>query len=224
MSKNSLFACLFMLFSMLGSAVFVLIGLIASLWAAVALENVFGLKLENPDGPRTVVMVISGILLLMIASKLFFELPARLLDRGQYPTEEALRKSGQLYSRVYSITRAMEVEELEDEGPTFILALEQGGTLFLSGQYLYDYQEVGEGDVIHQPGKFPCTQFTLWRRKLYDYVTSIECRGEYLAPEQTLPPLTHAQFDANLVPNDGEVLEIGIDDFVLRLTSSNNLT
>lgn len=224
MLKNNLFACLFMIFSMLGSAVFVLVGLIASLWAAVALENVFGLKLENPDGPRTVVMAISGILLLMIASKLFFELPARLLDRGQYPTEEALRKAGQLYSRAYSITRAMEVEEQEDEGPTFILALEPGGTLFLSGQYLYDYQQLEEDGEMRQPGKFPCTHFTLWRRKFYDYVTSIECRGEFLAPERILPPLTHAQFDANLVPNDGEVLERSIDDFVEHLTSSNNFT
>jgi hypothetical protein len=50
-----------------------------------------------------------------------------------------LEKHGMLLSRAYEARRAFQVEELDEEGLHYFIELEDHGTLFLSGQYLYNY-------------------------------------------------------------------------------------
>ncbi|HEV8357684.1 MAG TPA: hypothetical protein VGQ17_13105 [Gemmatimonadales bacterium] len=52
----------------------------------------------------------------------------------------------------YVVQDAVAVEEAEDEGLSFYLLLDDGRTLFLSGQYLYDPAAQGfPGSVSRSP-------------------------------------------------------------------------
>ena len=57
------------------------------------------------------------------------------------------------------------MEEFEDEGLHYFIELVDGRVLFLSGQYLYDYEPISDDPESNQPRSFPCTEFTVRRHK-----------------------------------------------------------
>jgi hypothetical protein len=75
---------------------------------------------------------------------------------GRRTAEEhrrALEELGLLESTTFRATRAFGVEEVEDEGLHFFLELTDGRVLFLSGQYLYDYEpnpDTGTAVPVHR--------------------------------------------------------------------------
>jgi hypothetical protein len=81
--------------------------------------------------------------------------------------------------------------------------LENGSVLFLSGQYLYDYQPIDGDPEYNRPRLFPCTEFTVRRHIGKGYVFAIICRGEVFEPELLAPPFDFKKDD---FPIDGKVI------------------
>ncbi|MBX7258458.1 MAG: hypothetical protein K1Y02_18995, partial [Candidatus Hydrogenedentes bacterium] len=95
----------------------------------------------------------------------------------------------------YTATRAFEVMTSLDDGSHYFVELTDGRVLFLTGQYLYEYDPIGESGELDQPRQFPCTEFTVLRHKTDKYVVHIECRGAVLEPEIEAPHFTGQLWD-----------------------------
>jgi hypothetical protein len=114
-----------------------------------------------------------------------------------------LEKQGLLVSTSFQIIRSLQVEELEDEGSHYFLQLTDNRVLFLSGQYLYDYEPL---DDI--PRTFPSSAFTVRRHKDEGFAVDIICQGEVLEPEACAPAFDAQDFSEGKVPQDGQILAV----------------
>jgi hypothetical protein len=127
-------------------------------------------------------------------------------DRSPYQTDEQviaeLRAQGLLFSEKFEARRAFEVAESEDEGSHFFIELADGGVLFLTGQYLYDYR----GPRKERELSFPCGEFTILRHKTERHVVNIVCEGRALPIECTTPHFSDMDFELDAVPEDGQVM------------------
>ena len=120
--------------------------------------------------------------------------------------EEAIREldaRGLLDTREFRATRAFGVDEFEDEGLHYYVELDDKRVLFLSGQYLYDYEPDPKSD---RPRSFPCTEFAIRRHKREGYFVSIECRGRVLDPEVIAPSFRTMDWEDE-IPRDGDLIE-----------------
>ena len=126
---------------------------------------------------------------------------------GRMTEEEHLReleRLGLLESTAFRATRAFGVEEFEDEGLHYFLELTDGRVLFLSGQYLYDYE--ANPDTGTTQRSFPCTEFTVRRHKNEGYAVEIVCAGAVLEPEVMAPSFGKKVWQRNRIPEDGQVI------------------
>ena len=108
-----------------------------------------------------------------------------------------LEEQGLLTAAEFHAKRAFQIEELEDEGSHYFIELQDGAVLFLSGQYLYDYEV---------PRCFPCTDFVVRRHATKGFAVDVQCSGKTLEPEVIAPPLDE---DVGLRPDayqDGDVI------------------
>ena len=117
-----------------------------------------------------------------------------------------LEEAGQIESTTFRARRAFGVEESEDEGLHYFLELADGRVLFLSGQYLYDYEPTSDDPDANQPRSFPCTEFTVRRHKAERYVLDILRGGAVLEPEIVAPPFRRSAWRTKRVPEDGQVI------------------
>jgi hypothetical protein len=112
-----------------------------------------------------------------------------------------LDEQGLLTRETLYATRALQVTDYDDEGPSYLLELIGGGVLFLSGYYLYR---------IATPRKdtetFPCTEFTLQRNKQTGQIVDIVCAGTRLSPEIMTLTLSDVNFTPTPVPEDGQII------------------
>ena len=132
-----------------------------------------------------------------------------------------IEEAGLLASTAFRATRAFGVGESEDEGLHYFLELDDGRVLFLSGQYLYDYEPIADDPEVNQPRSFPCTQFTVRRHREADYVVDILRGGTVLEPEVVAPPFTRRAWRAKRVPEDGQVIaDITYDDLKREHTAT----
>lgn len=115
---------------------------------------------------------------------------------------EELEARGLLVAADFRADRAFRVDEFSLEGPHYLLELEGGGILHLSGRYLYDYEPIGGA-----PRRFPCTQFKVRRHAELGYVVDLICGGIIIEPEVEAPPYSAQDFEYHNVPADGEILE-----------------
>lgn len=121
-----------------------------------------------------------------------------------------LEAEGKLASQAFRATRAFFVDEYEDLGIHYYIALEDGRVLHLCGQYLYDYEpyEEDEAGDLGQEGpwrrRFPCTEFTILRHRDKGYVVDIVCAGRPLEPEVRARALTRREWMA--APPDGAII------------------
>ena len=112
-----------------------------------------------------------------------------------------LDEQGLLTKETLYATRALQViTDYDDEGPSYLLELIDGGVLFLSGYYLYRI-------ATHRKdaGSFPCTEFTLQRHKQTGQVADIVCAGTPLSPEIIPLTLSDVNFSAP-VPQDSQII------------------
>jgi len=129
------------------------------------------------------------------------------LSRKSFEEQLAeLEQKGLLLNESFKARRAFQVEEYEDEGSHYFIELSDGGILFLTGQYLYEYEEIRDDPELNQERQFPCSEFTIQRRKDAGYVMRIICAGKVLPIECVAPPFAKSAFDRGLVPDDGHVL------------------
>jgi hypothetical protein len=116
-----------------------------------------------------------------------------------------LEKAGLLVPKTFRAKRAFQVDEFEDEGIHYFIELDDGGTLFLTGQYLYDYERIEDDPEVNQSRKFPCTEFTIRRHKEAGYVVQILCGGQVIEPEFIAPPFDKSDWKRG-IPEDGAIL------------------
>ena len=113
-----------------------------------------------------------------------------------------LDEQGLLVAEQFRAVRALEVvDEFDDEGLSYFLELESGGVLFLSGQYLYDYDARTD-----RSRAFPSTEFTVRLHKEKGHVVDIVCGGTVLEPEPVATPFRDVDFKDGKVPEDGEII------------------
>ena len=82
------------------------------------------------------------------------------------------------------------MEEFEDEGLHYFVELDDGSVLYLTGQMLWDYGPMSEGDEDDEfphYRQFPCTEFEVLRHAREGYIVELVCRGKVLEPEVVLP-------------------------------------
>ena len=157
-------------------------------------------------------MVGSGMVLFMltlVALSLWLFNPKGSDPFGRKTADEQIRELAQLgllESTAFRATRAFGVEEFEDEGLHYFLELADRRGLFLSGQYLYDYEPISDDPEVNQPRSFPCTEFTVRRHTKEGYVVDLLCDGTVLEPEVIAPPFGKKVWQANRVPEDGQVI------------------
>lgn len=117
-----------------------------------------------------------------------------------------LLAAGEVDEETLHVVDAIEVEETEDEGPHYYLALRDGRVLFLSGQYLLDV-----GDDPDDEESFPRATVVIRRSALTREILDVRARGKYVAPSTTRPPFTAAEQDKGVVPPDDTVLSLPFD-------------
>ena len=130
--------------------------------------------------------------------------------RGYVKSEEEqireLEQKGLLVPTDFDAVRAFQVEEFEDEGLHYFIELEGGSVLYLTGQYLYDYEAIEDEEEFHQPKSFPCTRFTVRRHRDEGFVVDILCRGDLLEPESVGPAFQREDYRRGRVSEDGDVI------------------
>lgn len=119
---------------------------------------------------------------------------------------EELRQKDLLFTESFTARRTFQVEEFDDEGSHYFIELQDGRTLYLNGQYLYDFEPITDNPELNQARKFPCTAFTILRHKSAGYVVDILCSGEVLEPEVVTPPFGKEAWKQG-IPQDGTVLK-----------------
>ena len=117
---------------------------------------------------------------------------------------------GELEVTDYKVSAYIEIEESEDEGLYFLLSVEPGKTLCLTGQYLYD---------VVERGNFPSTKIRLFWNNREGFTYGVEGVGNRLLPLRTMPPFTQSQWDAPELPADREVVESAIEDVADKIES-----
>ena len=186
----------------IAAGLFVFLGLLA----AVALLGSMGTLDRAP-----VWLVASAMVLLMyalLASALWLfnakgADPFGRLTPDQHIQE--LQRLRLLESTTFQATRAFGVEEYEDEGLHYFIELVDRRVLFLSGQYLYDFEPITyEGE--NRERSFPCSEFTVRRHLKERFVVDLECGGDVLEPDVMLPPFTNEDWRRHRVPEDGQVI------------------
>jgi len=126
-----------------------------------------------------------------------------------------LEAVGLVERQLFLAQRAFAVREFEDEGLHYFIELIDGRVLFLSGQYLYDYEPISDDPEFNQPRLFPCTEFVVQRHKLARYVLQIQCAGAILEPEVVAPPFNREDHRRG-VPEDGAIIDDRTYDLVMK--------
>jgi hypothetical protein len=126
-----------------------------------------------------------------------------------------LDRQGLLVRQAFRAMRAFGVEEVEDEGLHYFVELVDGSVLFLSGQYLYEFEPVSDDPGFNQARRFPCTEFEVLRHKGAGYVIDINCSGTVLEPELNAPAFTREDWKRG-IPDDGGIVEGRSYDVIKR--------
>lgn len=170
------------------------------------------LGLISPEPPTWIGV---PVILLVLFGSIFFSLVVfnKSRDKVRYKSAEQearylrdLEAQGLLIEEEFLAVRAFQVEEFEDEGAHYFLELDSGKVLFLTGQYLYDYEEP------HR--RFPNRHFIVCRHKEGGSVALLKCLGETLEIDQTVRPFDLEDYEKN-VPKDGAVIEDATYDELL---------
>jgi hypothetical protein len=134
------------------------------------------------------------------------ESPGRISEEAIFAQRASFEQAGLLLPEPYLAKRAFQMEEFEDEGSHYYIELDDGGVLFLSGQYLYEYEPVFRRDRLERPRSFPCTRFSLRRHKEDGHLVDIRCEGPALEPEILAPADTMDDFENERYPEDQTVV------------------
>jgi membrane protein implicated in regulation of membrane protease activity len=175
------------------AAVFVLVAFIAALFGVGLIATFFSIP----------VPVVSVLLFLIFAALVVLGMV--LFDPRHAPSGAPVHEST-LVSQQYHARRAFQVEELEDLGSSYFIELADGSVLFVTGQYLYEYEPIDDDPDENQPRRFPCTEFTVRRHPTEHWVYDIACSGEVLEPEGLARPFSYDDYDSGRIPENGQII------------------
>ena len=136
-----------------------------------------------------------------------------------------LEEAGLLEDTEYRAVRCFQVAEYGAEGSHYFVQLVDGGVLFLSGQYLYDY----EPDEYEPEKKrlFPCEVFTLRRYKKTAAIMNLQCNGLPMEPEIIVPPIIYHKIERRRFLANGQIIYDTqyqeLKEEMTRLSQSSNL-
>ena len=180
---------------------------VGGIFAAVVLVSEIG---DINRAPPAVVGLGFGLLLVALSvGALFLFNPWWANPFRRMTAEEVLRRleaKGLVVSSDFEAQCAFGIEESNDEGLHYFLELVDGRVLYLTGQYLYDYEPISDDPEMNQPRRFPCTAFTVRRHKTEGHVVEVICRGTVIEPEFSAPPLTRRSQRSIGALKDGQVL------------------
>ena len=187
---------------LLFAGLFVFLGLIIAASLAV---NVL------PDNaPSWMLGAVSSValILLCLAALRLFNPPGvgPIIGQSQSDYIQELERKDLLVPTSYRARRAFQVEEFEDEGSHYFIELEDGKVLYLCGQYLYEYEPIGDDPELKQRRRFPCAEFTIRKHRENGFVVDILCGGPVIGPDMLAPPFSEADFQNDRVPEDGAVI------------------
>jgi hypothetical protein len=97
----------------------------------------------------------------------------------------------------FHATKAVRFEALEDQDGAYFLHLENGRTLVLRGQHLFD---------LEKNKRFPCSEFEVIRGPKSGAILSLVCCGTYFPSQKMITPFRQTDFKA--VPMDGDVVTV----------------
>jgi hypothetical protein len=115
---------------------------------------------------------------------------------------------GELLTVDYPVSAVAQIEEMEDEGLHFLVAIDNVGTLWLSGQYLYGPVERGE---------FPSQGIRLFRNKATGAFYGIEATGQRLEQWVTYDPVQGEPTEAGFELEDSKVYSQSIEQIAAAL-------
>jgi hypothetical protein len=189
---------------LIGAGLFVFVGLLVMV-ALLGSQNAFD---RAPGWLVSSGIAAWTIVLLFLSTRVFQSRDSNLF--GTVSIEQQAREleaQGLLESANFRATRAFGVAEVEDEGLHYFIELENGGVLYLSGQYLYDYEPIDDDPDLNQPRSFPCTEFTIRRHKKEGFVVDIARSGRVIEPEVVTRAFTRSDWKENRVPEDGDIVK-----------------
>jgi hypothetical protein len=157
-----------------------------------------------PKDPDKTIAFISSFVAAWIVSIYATRRMVKASGMSKPLTIEELDKQGLIQREKYEATRAFQVEEFEDEGSQYFIELKNGSTLFLCGQYLYDYEPM-EGTRT-QIRKFPCTEFVVLRDNRDGLIVDVDPGGKVIEPELEVPQFNIADFESGRAPTDGDII------------------
>jgi hypothetical protein len=161
----------------------------------------FGLE---PKEPGKTIAFVSSFVVAGIVSALTTRRVAKSSGLGERLTIAQMEEQGLLLHEKYEAKRAFQVQEYEDEGCQYFIELKDGSTLFLCGQYLYDYEPM-EG-ARQQARKFPCTELVVIRDKRDGLIVDVIGTGKVIEPEVEVRPFTRAGHESGCAPADGDII------------------
>jgi hypothetical protein len=177
-----------------------------------------------PDITKHIPPILVGIgegivfLLLLVTALILFNGPHTGIGKSEEARIQELEEKGLLVSTDFNAVRAFQVEEYNDEGLHYFIELTDQSVLYLTGDYLYDYAAIDDGDEYSEPQTFPCTHFTIRRHRKDGFVVDILCRGDLLEPESREPPFQREEYRRGRVPEDGAILtNESFDELKMRL-------
>lgn len=157
------------------------------LWIVSMVAGVEGSELGLPTwltGPLAAVLALGAGGLGLVIHGL---LDRRLFGaRGEVDSVADLVARDLLLSTTYRAGRACQIREFDDEGSHYVLALDNGALLYLTGQFLYEYEALEDDEEAPIPRRFPCTEFTVHFHRTRGYVAAIDCRGKLIEPDPVL--------------------------------------
>jgi len=168
------------------------------------------LSIFLPHAPVWLLSIVMMFLFfgLTVAALILFNSPGGWRRKRQDPEVlvKELQAQNLLAIEKFKAKRAFQVEEFEDEGSHYFVELEDGSVLFLSGQYLYEYETLKKRKEVLHPRRFPNTEFVIRRHSAKGYVVDILCNGSVIEPEVVAPAFDTDDFGTNRIPEDGQVI------------------
>jgi hypothetical protein len=163
-------------------------------------------------------LVVGFFVFVVLAMVLFSAKGPRRISADAYAARiRKLEDDGLLILQSYQARRAFQVDEFEDEGSSYFIEVEDLSVLFLTGQYLYEYEPLAKSrNSQARPRRFPSTEFIVRRHKENGYAVDILCRGAVLDPEVLSPSFDDSDFENNLIPKDGAIIREKTYDQIKR--------
>jgi len=157
------------------------------------------------NGPL-LIAISFGLAYVAIPAYLLHIWPAKSKEKP-IPIETALWE-GNLATTEYEIGDIAQIEETEDEGLHFLISTKSGGTLFLSGQYLYE---------LVDRKLFPSERVRVFRNRITGMPYGIEPVGSPLTEWPTYGALSTSQASEETDLQDGQIYEQSVAAIVARL-------